>query len=354
LSPSEPIISREDPILITGANGFIGRKVVSALRDRGFRDLRCLVRARSGLACLQNLGTDKLSGDGIKFIEGDLLCRDDCRIATRGVSVIYHLAAGTATKSFADAFMNCAVTTRNLLDSVLLHKCLKRFVNVSSLAVYTNLNKQRPNVLDESCPTEQQPEHRGDAYCFAKAKQDELVIGYGKEHTIPYVIMRPGVVYGPGKQRIHGRVGLDTFGIFLHLGGANPIPFTYVDNCAEAIVLAGLTTGIEGEIFNVVDDEIPTSRRFLQMFKREVGPFPSIYVPHWASYLLCFLWENYSSWSRGQLPPIYNRKVWAAYWRGTRFSNEKLKRMLDWMPKVTTADGLKKYFADCRVNRSYD
>ena len=351
MSTSELIISPEDPILLTGASGFIGRKVIGALKDRGFRNLRCLVRASSDVQCYPDSAIDGRAVHGVRFVEGDLLCRDACEAVTRDISVIYHLAAGTGTKSFADVFMNSVVTTRNLLDGVLRHRCLRRFVNVSSFSVYTNRNKQWPKVLDESCPTEQHPERRGDAYCFAKVKQDELVLDYGKEHAIPYVLVRPGVVYGPGKQRIHGRVGLGTFGIFLHLGGSNLIPFTYVENCAEAIVLAGLTKGVEGQVFNVVDDDLPTSRQFLRMYKSELGQFPSVYIPHSASYLVCFLWEKYSAWSRGQLPPIYNRRAWSAYWKRTRYSNEKVKRMLDWRPKMPTAEGLKQYFASCRESK---
>src|SRR5205807_994577 len=83
-------------------------------------------------------------------------------------------------------------------------------------------------------------------YCYAKVKQDELVTDYGKKFGIPYVIVRPGSVYGPGKEQITGRVGIGTFGVFLHLGGSNTIPLTYVDNCVDAIVLAGLKKGVEG------------------------------------------------------------------------------------------------------------
>ena len=54
------------------------------------------------------------------------------------------------------------------------------------------------------------------------------------------MIVRPGYVYGQGKSAITGRVGIGSFGIFLHLGGGNRIPLTYVENCADAIVLAGL------------------------------------------------------------------------------------------------------------------
>lgn len=210
-----------------------------------------------------------------------------------------------------------------------------------------------PHVLDETCPTEASPESRGDAYCFAKAKQDELVIEYGKTYGIPYVLVRPGVVYGPGKERIHGRIGLGTFGVFLHLGGSNPIPFTHVDNCADAIALAGLQKGIEGEAFNIVDDNPPSSRQFLKMYKKEVRSFPSLYIPHFASYLLCALWERYSVWSQGQLPPVYNRRAWTAFWKRTNYSNQKAKTMLHWMPKISTSDGLKQYIACCREKENH-
>ena len=157
--------------------------------------------------------------------------------------VTFHLAAGRGAKSFADAFMNSVVTTRNLLEASVRHNCLKRFVNISSFAVYSNTNKPRRRVLDESCPIEMRPELRGDAYCFAKVKQDEIVAEYGKRFGMPYVIVRPGHVYGAGNEAITGRVGIDAFGIFLHLGGSNTLPLTYVDNCVEAIALAGLTAG---------------------------------------------------------------------------------------------------------------
>ena len=174
--------------------------------------------------------------------------------------------------------------------------------------------------MDESCPIEEHAGLRGEAYCFAKVKQEEIVIEYGKNYGIPYVVVRPGSVYGVGKEEIAGRVGISTFGLFLHLGGSNTIPFTYVDNCAEAIVLAGLVKGVDGEIFNAVDDDLPSSRQFLRLYKKNVRRFKSFYVPHVVSHALCYLWEKYSEWSEGQLPPVFNRRRWYANWKKTRYS----------------------------------
>ena len=148
------------------------------------------------------------------------------------------------------------------------------------------------------------------------------------------MILRPGVVYGPGNKGIHGRVGIGTFGLFLHLGGSNILPLSYVDNCADAIVLAGITPGVDGQVFNVVDDELPTSRRFLRQYKNHVRNFSSLFVPYPIFYLFCHLWEKYSAWSEGQLPPVFNREMCSNYWKGNTYSNRKLKDLLFWRPAV--------------------
>ena len=347
----DSIITSDDLVLVTGSTGFIGMHLVEKLIENGCRNIRCLARPSSNTARLEDLG--RRENLTITISRGNLLSREDCIAATEGVSVIYHLAAGTGTKSFADAFLNSVITTKNLLEGALIHKSLRRFVNVSSFAVYSNQHNPRPGVLDENCPTESSPVLRHDPYCFAKTRQDELIIDYGKNFGVPYVLVRPGVVYGPGKRRIHGRIGLDTFGLFLHLGGPNTIPFTHVDNCAAAIALAGITKDIEGHVFNIVDDDLPTSRQFLSMYKKEVCWFPSLYLPHLLSYLLCLLWERYSSWSQSQLPAVYNRRTWRTSWKKTCYSNEKIKTILGWKPQISTSDGLRQYFAACRTALSH-
>lgn len=347
------ILNPDDIILVTGATGFIGKRLVLSLLNLGFRNIRCFTRPSNQSAKFDAIPNAGCGEAQIEVMQGNLLSREDCVAATRDARVIFHLAAGRGEKSFPDAFMNSVVTTRNLLDASLGHGCLKRFVNISSFAVYTNTEKPQGRLLDEQCPVEQNPVLRGEAYCFAKVHQDKVVEEYGERFGLPYVIVRPGYVYGPGKQAITGRVGIDTFGIFLHLGGANTIPFTYVDNCAEAIALAGLEPGVDGEVFNVVDDELPSSREFLRMYKRHVKKFRSLYLPHFASYALCRLWEWYSTWSEEQLPPVFNAKRWYANWQKTQYSNQKLKQRLGWTPKVATADGLMRYFEECRDKKQY-
>lgn len=340
------IIGKSDKVLITGAAGFVGSKVVETLLSYGFENLRCFVKPTSRLngleSVLMNAGTQK-----VEIFRGNLLSPEDCREAVKNVAVIYHLAAGI-DKTYPGCFLNSVVATRNLLAAGVREEDLKRFVNTSSIAVYSNEKIKRRGPMDESCEVEQNVLERHEPYTYGKVKQDALLLAFAKEHGMPFVIVRPTVVFGPGKAKITDRVGTDTFGLFLHLGLGNRIPLTYVDNCAEAIVLAGLKEGIEGQVFNVVDDDLPVSREFLRLYKRKVRPFLSVPIPYRIWFLFNYLWEKYSEWSRGQLPPVFNRRSCAVYWKGNSYPNTKAKELLGWQPKVPMNEALDRFFAYMR------
>lgn len=332
------IVDKKDKILITGASGFIGLNVVKTLLSSGFANLRCIVRSPEKIVKLDNVVSHKES----EVLTGNLLSPDLCRRAVKDVSVIYHLAAGV-DKTYPGCFLNSVVSTRNLLDAAVNQPCLQRFVNISSIAVYANEKIKRRGLLDETCEVDRDILKRSEPYTYGKAKQDELVLDYARKYNLPYVIVRPSVVFGPGKAKITDRIGSDIFGVFLHLGLGNTIPLTYVENCAEAVVLAGLKRGVDGEVFNIVDDDLPTSRAFLKLYKRKARRMFSLPVPYPAWYFFNFAWEKYSAWS-GQLPPVFNRRSCKVYWKGNVYSNDKAKSMLGWRPRVNMADALDIFF----------
>jgi nucleoside-diphosphate-sugar epimerase len=245
--------------------------------------------------------------------------------------------------------MNSALATRNLLDAFLEVGKPKRFVNVSSFAVYSNLSLKHNSLLDETCPLETASQERFDAYGFGKLKQEEIVREYAKHHRLPCVTLRPGYVFGAGKQELNGRVGIKIFGPLIQVNGSNLLPLTYVDNCAEAIVLAGLTPGIDGEVFNIVDDDLLTARKFLKTYK-VARRFRSVSVPYWVAYSACYAWEKYSKWSKGQLPPAFNRRRCVANWKSQRYSNEKLKTRLGWKPRVPMKQAMETFLAQFGTN----
>ncbi len=338
----EAIVGRDAPLLVTGAGGFIGAAVVKSLLGLGFENLRCFVRPSSELTRLKE-DLARYPNANLEILTGNLLRPPDCEAAVRDVQVIFHLVTGRG-KSFPACFQNSVVATRNLIEAALDTGSLVRFVNVSSFAVYSNLKLRRGALLDETCGLEDNLEERHDAYVYAKLKQDELVEEYHRKYQLKHVTVRPPFVIGPGKRGIPGAVGIDTFGVFFHLGGGNRLPLTYVDNCADAIALAGLVPGVEGQVFNVVDDDLPTSRSFLRQYKKNVRRLRSVPIPYRVFYLLCCLWERYSRYSEGQLPPVFNRRDCSFCWKGHRYSNGKLKKLLGWKPQVSMDEALQRYF----------
>lgn len=343
-------VTHDNLLLITGASGFVGSALVRRLLEAGHRNLRCLVRTASGRARLDTIIREYPSAS-IEVMHGNLLAPADCREAVRGVSVIYHLAAGSG-KSFSACVLDSAVTTRNLLEAVVGAPDFRRFVNVSSFSVYSNRSMRRGAVLDETCPVDQRCMARWDAYAFGKVKQDEIALWYSKERNVPVVIMRPGIVFGPGRGgTILGRSGWDSLGLFVHVSGSQLIPLTYVENCCDAIMRAGMMAGIAGEVFNVVDDNLPRSSELVRRAKRELGSFTSLRVPYHLFYLFCWLWESYAKWSQNQLPPILNRRMCAVYYQGNCYPNSKLKKRLGWKPLVPMDEALTRYFADVRTRQ---
>ena len=118
------------------------------------------------------------------------------------------------------------------------------------------------------------------------------------------------------------------------------------------VKLAGLTDGSDGQVFNVIDDDLPTGREFMAEYKKRVGPLAYVSVPYRAFYAFCYLWERHCRWSEGQFPLVFNRRRCSAYWKGNRYSNQKLKKLTGWRPRVSFEAAAPDYFAYLKGNRT--
>ena len=256
---NDRIVDFDSPILITGSNGFIGSRVVEGLLVLGFANLRCFVRPSSNVSSLERIAKAwRGEADPPGNHRGQPVVPRRLREAARDVSSIYHLAAGRGknrTQFLHELRRHDAESPGSRAEKRRAPAFRQRQLASPSIPPGNPQGRRAGRIVRDG----KTAGARGEAYCYAKVRQDEIVMEYGESRKLPYVIVRPGVVYGPGNKGITGRVGLGTFGLFLHLGGSNRIPLTYVDNCADAMVLAGIKGGVDGEVFNVVDDELPTS-----------------------------------------------------------------------------------------------
>ena len=155
------------------------------------------------------------------------------------------------------------------------------------------------------------------------------------------------MVYGPGGTLLSARIGLRLPFVFLHLGGDNLLPLSFVENCAEAIAVCGERDEAVGEVVNVHDDVLLTARAFLARYRAELGGLRILSVPYPVTLLASYFVSWYHDHSRGQLPAFVTPYRVASSWKGTRFDNRRL-HSLGWRQLVSTEEGLRRTFADAR------
>jgi nucleoside-diphosphate-sugar epimerase len=328
-------------VLVTGSNGFLGSSLIARLADRGTEDLRCCVRAGSNRTRLEQLKDERRERQ-FSMVEGSLGSVETASRALDGVDTVYHLAAAM-NGSAADMYLGSVVASKNLLEAAAKQKRRIKFVLVSSFGVYGVAALRRGSVINEQTPLEDHSELR-DIYSQTKLRQEQLFHEYCGEHDLPLTVLRPGVIYGPAGGALSARVGIQLPGVFLYLGHGNLLPLSYVDNCAEAIALAGSKTEAEGQVYNVHDDDLPTCREYLARYERSVRPLRKLPVPYPLLWLGSHMVERYHEYSNGQLPAIFTPYKIATTWKGHRFDNGKLKG-LGWSQTVPTAEGMQRTFA---------
>ncbi len=327
-------------ILVTGAGGFLGTSLVERLLAHGEREIRCLVRSARAEIAVRRVFSSR-PGAQAEVVIGDLSDPELAGRVVRDVDLVFHLAAGTRGRA-ADLFLNTVVASKNLLEG-LPAGTGARVVLISSFSVYGTAGLKEGSVVDESTPLEEHPEKR-DLYAHSKWRQERLFWEYREKRALPLVVLRPGVIYGPGGTALSTRIGINVSGLYFHLGGNNVLPLTYVDNCAEAALIAGLSERALSEVYNVVDDDLPTCEGYLKEYRKEVEPVRYITLPYWCTMIISRAAERYNRFSNGQLPAVMTPYRTASHWRSLAFTNRKLKG-IGWTPIVTTKEGMARTFA---------
>lgn len=327
-------------VLLTGATGFLGRRVLRELLDDGCA-VRCAVRPGSDVQSLRDfVGSRRWSRS--ETVNVQLASTEHCRDLVRDCDVVYH-AAAALSGSASNLVMNSVVPTRNLMNAA-AEEGVGRFVLVSSLGIYGSQNLRRNALLDEECPVDPAG-HLRDPYTYSKILQEEVAWDIAKEKELPLVVVRPGVIFGDERGALSHRVGLQLGGLLLRMGGGQRVPFTYVENCAEAVKLAGFKDGIDGQVFNVIDDDLPTGREVLRMYRQAGRKLKVIGIPHFATNWLARFNEWYSVRTEQQIPAVLTRYRVQAMWKPLQYSNSRAKELLGWHPSTSFDEAFEKTMA---------
>jgi nucleoside-diphosphate-sugar epimerase len=322
-------------VAVTGATGFLGRRLVKLLCEQGHQ-VKCLVRPSSDTSDLKAfLGDDSFNALHITAVS--LTNREQCANALADCDVLYHLAAGM-NGSTATLFLD-SVHTMSQLGHAALDAKVARFVLIGSLGIYGAAQLPYGSELNEETPVDAAP-HQRDPYTYSKAMQERAAFKLHAENGLPLVVVRPGVIFGPGKGAMSSRIGLSLGSLLLRFGGSQQLPYVDVDNCAQAILLAGTVPNIEGEVFNIVDDDLPTGNEVLKMYKQLNRAPRNVWIPLRLVEPLCALYEKYHHFSSGQLPGVLTRYKAASMWRSLMYSNAKAKAGLGWNSKIGMKEAL--------------
>ncbi len=209
-------------LLVTGANGFLGRRVVAAALAAG-HDVRALIRSATSQA---SLGWD----DEVDLFRADLRGGCDLRPAFDAVDAVIHLAAGVSGTE-DQQFQSTVAGTERLLEA--MAECdTKRIVLASSFYVY-DWQRARGEISEQT-PVIANPYVR-DGYTIAKVWQERVTRRFARQHGWDLVVLRPGFIWGTGNE-LPGRVGLSLGRWLVVVGPLSDAALTHVDNCAAYFV----------------------------------------------------------------------------------------------------------------------
>lgn len=324
-------------LFITGAGGFVGSHVARIASDRGHAVVG-LVRSNSSAATLRRAAPDA------EPILGDLRRPGGWFEALERTDAVIHLVATKAGNVY-DQFPGTVIATERLLAEM-KRAGVRRLVHISTFSVYDYEAPVSEQVLAEDAPLAQRPLGLT-AYTQTKLQQERLV-REAAAAGLAVTIIRPGAVWGGGELWDAG-LGHVLGPLWLAVGDGVTRKFTYVENCAEAIVLAAERDEAIGQTLNIVDDDAPTQREYARMLKQHgIGVPTGLRVPFaflraWVGVLDRVNAKRFAG--RARVPDILNPTSLDARFKRLVYPNTRAKAVLGWNPRYGLEEGLERALA---------
>ncbi len=306
-------------ILVTGATGFIGGYVARRLHADGAHVLALERTPGKG---------DPLAQLGIEVVRGDIADGERMSaLASQDIEVVMHIAAWLSGADIRNARPVNVDATRALAEASAAAG-VKRFVYTSSIATYGSIGNHD---VDETTPVAP----FGDPYGDSKVLAERALKEVGDATGLPIVVVRPGMVYGPGSQGWTVRLARwAQRGTAPLLGGGKGTAFpVYIDNLVDLLLLCATHPDAPGQTFNAVDDGPVTFAEFLGGYMRMIPTERAIRVPCWVAWVAITLADPFVR--RYKLSYVIGQMC------GTGLiGNRKAKEVLGWQPLVRLDEGM--------------
>jgi len=315
--------------LVTGANGFVGAVLCRKLSKAGHR-VRGMVRKTSDLSALE--------GASIEKVFGSLEDPESLEQAVKGCETVFHVAGAVSDYGSESYFRRVNVDgTRSILEAA-VEAGVRRFVYISSAAVHSFTGARNMNEESPQLPTRF-------PYCQSKREAEKVVMQAHHQGRIEAVIIRPGDIYGPGDRVILLKMAslLEKGCMALVSGGRSLGAFTYVENLADGIVLAGTVKQAAGNTFVITDGiELTWKEYFDRLTDALEVPRVRIFVPAPAAWCVAVVLETlYRLFGIPGRPPVTRYLV--VHLRGDfHFSIEKACRELGYVPRVGLDEAIRR------------
>jgi len=254
---------KDKVVLVTGATGSIGGRLVEKLVIEHQAEVRVLTHNLSNLSRVSRLPVSIYQGDVTDFGAVDK--------AVQGCEFVFHCAYAFGP-SPAEQERVAVDGSRNIAHAVLRHK-VRSLVYVSSISVYEPM---ADGDLDEMAP--KQPS--GWTYPDTKKKAEEVMLEFHKRQGLPVIIVQPTIVYGPFvKSWTQGPLNqLKSGTVILPDDGSGLCNAVYIDDVVDSFILAATNPKAIGETFLISASEPVTWREFYHAYEVMLGVTATSYM----------------------------------------------------------------------------
>ena len=324
-------------VLVTGATGFLGKYLIEELLNN---DYEVVAQGRK-----ENVLNDIKEKYNVQILKCSL---DEIKDIELKVDYVIHAAAlSTVWGKWEDFYNSNVIGTENVIDFCNKNN-VKRLVYVSSPSIYS-AKCDRLNIREDDFDKN----NHLNFYIKSKILAENLINSIEVD-KLEKVIIRPRGLFGIGDTSIIPRLikANRKIGIPLFNDGKNIVDITCVENVATALRLAIESENAVGRTYNITNGEPREFKNILEELFKQINEPPkylknNLNLMYWVSSVIEFIYKLFHIYKE---PMITKYNICTLGYSQT-LNIEKAKKELNYIPKMTLSEGIKKYAEDYKRNK---